>query len=125
MRLALGVAREGKQRDRACPLEGDGQPALVPGAGACDAPRQNLTALGDEPAEPGHLFVIDVVHLLDTKATDLAVRPLAFAVSPLNCHSNLLERDLVGIDVPDALLRDRRQGLHVVALRAAARASRP
>src|SRR5207302_3695987 len=41
-------------------------------AGAGHAPGQDLAPVGEEPAEPGHLLVVDVLHMVQAEAADLA-----------------------------------------------------
>ena len=40
-------------------LDGDGERALVAGAGAGHTAGEDLASLGNEPAQLGHIFVVD------------------------------------------------------------------
>ena len=62
----------GQQRQLAGALDGRGDLALVPSAGAGDAPRADLALLGDEPAQAGHVLVIDLLDLVSAVRTWLA-----------------------------------------------------
>ena len=53
-------------------LDGDGQLALMCGAGAGDAAGQNLSALGHIAAEPCDILVVDVLDLIDAETANLA-----------------------------------------------------
>ena len=69
---ATSVRRERKQGDVPRPLDGQGQLALVLGAGAEHPARQDLAPLGDEPREQLHVLVVDVVDLVRAELADLA-----------------------------------------------------
>src|SRR5947209_6315862 len=58
------VRGEGKQRGDARPLDGVLQLALMQRAGARDAARKDLPALGDELLQHLHVLVVDVLELL-------------------------------------------------------------
>src|SRR3954452_19740274 len=60
------------ERDLAGALDRRLQLALVLGAGARNAPRQNLAALGHERPDQLHVLVVDVVDLVRTEFADLA-----------------------------------------------------
>src|SRR5260221_13046660 len=60
------------QRDLPGALDGRLQLALVHGAGAGDAPRQNLAALGHEGSQQLDVLVVDVVDLVRAELADLA-----------------------------------------------------
>src|SRR5207249_4184160 len=62
-----GVGEEG---DVAGALQRGREGALVAGAGARLAPRLDLAALGEEAAQLAHIFIVDVVLLLDTEDTN-------------------------------------------------------
>src|SRR3954454_16721445 len=56
-----GVAHVGEQRDLARPLDRRRDLVLVPAAGARDAARADLAAVGDELAERADVLVVDLV----------------------------------------------------------------
>src|SRR5207248_3584351 len=60
------------QRNLPGPLDRRLQLALMHGAGAGDAPGQNLPALGNERAEQLHVLVVDIVDLVRAELADLA-----------------------------------------------------
>src|SRR4051794_17068031 len=62
----------GDERDLPRAFDGRLQFALVLRAGAGDAPRQDLAALGHEGSDELHIFVIDVVDFVRAKLADLA-----------------------------------------------------
>src|ERR1051325_9573351 len=64
------VSRERQQRDDARALDRALQLALMQRARAGDAARKNLAALGDELLERLHVFVVDVLDLLDAELAD-------------------------------------------------------
>jgi hypothetical protein len=70
--LRRGLGRVGQQRDFAGALDGAGDLALVPAAGARDAARADLAALGDEPAQAGDVLVVDLLDLVLAVRTRLA-----------------------------------------------------
>src|SRR4051812_5322458 len=74
--LLAKFRRVRQEGDRARAFERRGERALMPRASAGYTPRQDLSAVADEPAQPRNLFVVDVVDLLDAKAADLPVLPL-------------------------------------------------
>src|ERR1041385_6275421 len=57
------------------------QLALVLGAGAGNAPRQNLAALGHERPDQLHILVVDVVDLVRAELADLAAAEQCAALS--------------------------------------------
>src|SRR6476660_3465277 len=65
------VRGEGQERDVARPLDGQGELALVLGAGAEHPARQDLAPLGHEPGEELHVLVVDVVDLVRAELADL------------------------------------------------------
>jgi hypothetical protein len=67
---ACGAARERKQRDVAGALDGFAEPALVAGANAGHAARENLASLLHELREDVGALVVDEVHLLDAELAD-------------------------------------------------------
>src|SRR5205807_8105887 len=79
-RLVSGV---GKQGELARAFDRDRQHPLVPGAVSRHPARQDLAPLGDKPAQPGNVFVVDKRGLLSAKRTDLALRtPPVIATRP-------------------------------------------
>jgi hypothetical protein len=79
---ACGAAREGQQRDVARALDGFTKPALMPRADTGHAARENLSALLYELRQYVGAFVVDEVHLLDTKLADfLLAEILALAAA--------------------------------------------
>src|SRR5262249_23040513 len=83
------VRRVRQQRDRPRALDRRLELALVQRAGARDAPRQDLAALGDEALQQLDVLPVDVLELLRAELADLApadeeflARP-ALAVPPL------------------------------------------
>src|SRR5262245_27661397 len=66
------LRRVGQQGDGARALDGQRQLALVLGAGAEHAPRQQLSALGDEGDQHLHVLVVDVVDLVGAEPAHLA-----------------------------------------------------
>src|SRR5712692_1684603 len=110
--VLLGCVRQ--QRDRPGALERHGQGTLVPRTGPGDAPRQDLAAIADKPAQPRNLLVIDVVDLLRAKRADLAMLPLRSPRTACglfsygwtaDCHEDLLKRDFVRVDVARGIVR--------------------
>src|SRR5215467_6436488 len=67
---AGGAAGKRQQRDVARALDGHAQPALVTGADAGHAARQDLAALLHELRKNVGTLVIDQVHLFDTELAD-------------------------------------------------------
>jgi hypothetical protein len=67
---ACGAACERQQGDVARALDGFAEPALVARADTCHAARENFSALLDELREDVGAFVVDEIHLLDTKLAD-------------------------------------------------------
>src|SRR5579864_767444 len=70
--LLPGVGQEGQF---AGPLDRHRERPLVARTVPGDAPRQNLAALGHEPAQAVDLFVVDVGRLLSAERADLALGP--------------------------------------------------
>src|SRR5262245_35708226 len=70
---------EGHERDHARPLDGQRHLALVLGAVAADAPRDDLAAVGDEVLEGLRVLVVDLDLLVGAEAADLAPREAALA----------------------------------------------
>ena len=68
---------------RGAPLEGHGQLALVPGAGAGLPSRLDLGALGQVPAEAVDLLVVDHDRLVGAERADLAAAAIAIEVVAL------------------------------------------
>src|SRR5262249_27221415 len=68
----LLVCHVRNERDLARALDRRLQFALVHRAGARDAPRQDLAALGDERPDQLHVLVVDVVDLVRAELADLA-----------------------------------------------------
>src|SRR5487761_134950 len=106
------LGRVWKEGDRPCPLQRAGQRALVSGAGAGHAPRQDLAAVAHEAPQARDLLVVDVVDLLDAEAAHLAM--LALRTSPrrrgaftwsVYCHRSLLKRDVVRVDIAWRVVR--------------------
>src|SRR4051794_33936795 len=75
----LSGHREGHQRDRPRPLDGDGDLALVLGAIARDATRDDLAAIRDEVLEGRWILVIDGDVLVGAEAAHLAAREATLA----------------------------------------------
>src|SRR5207244_8069158 len=69
---ATSVRYVGNQRNLPGTLDGGLQLALVHRAGARDAPRQDLAALGHERPDQLHVLVLDVVDLVRAEFADLA-----------------------------------------------------
>jgi hypothetical protein len=83
-----GASGERKQGDVACALDGHAQPALVAGAYARHAARQNLSALLHELREDVRALVVDEIHLLDAElANFLLAKILALATRPASRSS--------------------------------------
>jgi hypothetical protein len=68
---ARGAASERQQRDVTGAFDGFAEPALMPGADARHAARENLAALLHELRKDVRALVVDEVHLLDAKLADL------------------------------------------------------
>ena len=66
-----GAARERKQGDVARALDRFTEPALMAGANARHAARENLAAFLNELRQDIGALVVDEVHLLDTELADL------------------------------------------------------
>jgi hypothetical protein len=83
-RLRAGRAsRKGQQSDVARPLDGDSQPALMPGANARHPARQNLATLLHELRQDVRTLVVDEIHLLDAELANLLLAEiLALASRP-------------------------------------------
>ena len=64
------LSRERQQSHVAGPLQGDGQHALVAGAGAGLAARLDLAAVGNVAAQLARVLVVDLVNLVDAERTD-------------------------------------------------------
>src|SRR5262245_573441 len=75
-RVGRGVRQK---RDRPCPLDGERQRALVAGAIAGDAARDELPALAQEVPERARVLVVDQHLLVGAEAADL---PTAHAAAP-------------------------------------------
>src|SRR5437660_4081298 len=69
---------EREQGDDAGALHGGRQRALVRGAVAGDAARQDLAALADVLAQARRVFVVERVEPLRAEVADLALRPAIF-----------------------------------------------
>src|SRR5689334_19346031 len=69
-RYRSSVGREREQRRDAGALDGGLQLPLMQRAGAGDAARKDLTALGDELLEGLDVLEVDVLDLLDAELTD-------------------------------------------------------
>jgi len=67
---ACGAAGERQQRDVAGALDGFAEPALVTGANAGHAARENLAALLHELREDVGALVVDEVHFFDAELAD-------------------------------------------------------
>jgi hypothetical protein len=63
-------------------LDGDGQRALVPGAGTELAARLDLASLGDVAAQARGVLVVDLADLVDTESADLAPPAKAATATP-------------------------------------------
>lgn len=61
-------------------LDRHGQLALVAGAGASDTARQNLGALGNEPAKSRNVFVIDGFYFIHAEIAHLFAAVSALSV---------------------------------------------
>src|SRR5688572_384453 len=70
LRKHASIGGERQQRGDARALDGVLQLALMQRAGAGNAARQNLSALGDELLERLHVFEVDVLDLLDAELAD-------------------------------------------------------
>jgi hypothetical protein len=71
--LGVLVRRHVRQQShRASALDRVRQLALVPGAAAGDAARNDLAALGDEAAQTTHVFVVDEVDLVRAELADFS-----------------------------------------------------
>ena len=77
------LRRVRQERDVAGPLEGDGQLALVAGAGAGLAARLDLGPLGQVAAEAVDLLVVDLDGLVGAERADLAAAAIAVVVVAL------------------------------------------
>ncbi len=55
------------------PLQGYGEGPLMSGTGASLTPRLDLATIGDEAAQTGHVLIVNIVDLVHTKATHLAM----------------------------------------------------
>src|SRR3954451_12340931 len=62
--LGGGLGRVGQQRELTGALDGGRDLVLVPAAGAGDATRPDLAALGHEPAQAGDVLVVDELDLV-------------------------------------------------------------
>src|SRR5262245_11341969 len=86
-RIGSGV---GQERNCARPLDGERESALMPGAVAGDAARNDLAAFGEEVPERARVLVVDEHRLVGAEATDLPpphaaaaeAAALAFTASP-------------------------------------------
>jgi hypothetical protein len=66
------LGRDREQSEMPRPLDGDRQPALMPGAGAGLAPRPDLASLCEKPTQGGHVFVVDRLSLFQAEGAHLA-----------------------------------------------------
>src|SRR4051812_13079949 len=69
--LQLHRRSKRQERDVARLLDGIAQPVLVRSADARNAPGHDFAALGDKAAQHPHIFVVDIVDLLDAEAATL------------------------------------------------------
>ena len=74
----LELRRERQQGDVARLLDGVGEPPLVWGAHAGDAARDDLAALRHEGVQQLHVFIVDVVDLLDAEPADFLPPEILF-----------------------------------------------
>src|SRR5262245_40572418 len=70
--ISISICHIRNQRDLTGALDRGLQLALMHRAGARDAARQNLAALGDERPDELHVLVVDVVDLVRAELADLA-----------------------------------------------------
>src|SRR5947209_17560787 len=80
-RNRVSIRHVRNQRDLARALDRGLQLALVHRAGARDAPRQDLAALGHERSDQLHVLVVDVVDLVRAELADLATAEQRAALS--------------------------------------------
>jgi hypothetical protein len=66
------VTREGKQRHIPGTPQGAGKVALMRGAYTTPAARLNFGPFRNVPAQPGHVFEVNLFNMIHTKATDLS-----------------------------------------------------
>src|SRR3954452_3484052 len=81
---ALGHVRQQRQLARA--LDRPGDLALVAAAGAGDAPRADLAAVGDQPAQRADVLVVDLVDLVAAVRTGLAPAAAGTALAVAATH---------------------------------------
>jgi hypothetical protein len=79
MLVALAGAGEWQKGHVAGTLDGDGEGALVLGAGAHLAARLDLAAFADVTPEPGQVLVVNVLDVVHGELGDLASRGVASA----------------------------------------------
>src|SRR5581483_7857893 len=82
VRRADVVGSVGQERQVPGALHGDGEAALVAGAGAGLPPGLDLAAVRDEAAELERVLVVDVLDLVDAEGADLAAASEAAAAAP-------------------------------------------
>src|SRR5690606_32673013 len=73
--LLPSVGGVGQQGHLPGPLDGPGQLALVPGAVARNAPRQDLGPLRQVPAQAAGLLVVDVIDLVHAEGANFLLAP--------------------------------------------------
>lgn len=76
-----GLLSEGQQRDVPGPLNRNGQQALVLGAGSRLPSWLDLAPVGNVPAEPPDILIVDGADLVHAEIADLAARIVAPAPS--------------------------------------------
>src|SRR5262245_13153754 len=99
------------QRDLACALDRRLQLPLVHRAGARDAARQDLAALGDERPQELDVLVVDVVDLVRAELADLAAAEQRAAL-PLRLVAGLLV--VLAAAAARSFLSERHLNLHSV-----------
>src|SRR5262245_66256349 len=115
----MALVRREVRQERHCSrlLDGVRQLALVTGATAGDAPRNDLAALADEAPQAPHVFEVDEVDVVHAEFADLPPSEPAALDGLLGCRGNGSIITLVSR--PYALERNiggGRHGLHVARL---------
>jgi hypothetical protein len=86
--MALVRREVGQERHRSRLLDGVRQLALVTGATAGDAPRNDLAALADEAPQTSDVLEVDEIDLVDAELADLPPSEPAALDGLLGCRGN-------------------------------------
>ena len=78
----LVVGAEGDEREYAGALDSSRQHTLVLRADAGLAPRLHLVSVRNEAPKPAHVFVVNVLHLIDAEGADFPSRIVSRSASP-------------------------------------------